>query len=121
MHSGATSASDAIGPRLADADRPSLLAILPCYNEAASIDALLQEIGRELPGADVIVVNDGSADATSGIARQRTRVLDLPINLGIGGAVQTGIIYAHRNGYAMCVQIDGDGQHPPAEVHRLIR
>jgi glycosyltransferase involved in cell wall biosynthesis len=103
-----------------------LLIIIPCYNEAASIGALLTEIkGTPLPeqfSADIAVVNDSSKDNTAEIALSHgVFVLDLPVNLGIGGAVQTGLLYAHEHEYDLAVQMDGDGQHPPGELHKLLQ
>ena len=99
--------------------------IIPAFNEALSIESVVSEIRyvarhRQLD-LDIVVINDCSSDATSSVASQlECTVLDLPINLGIGGAVQTGIFYAFQNGYDFAVQIDGDGQHPPEELFRLI-
>lgn len=98
----------------------SLLVVIPCRNEAAGIESLLVEIAAELPEASVVVIDDGSMDDTADLAASRARVVRLPLNLGIGGAVQTGIRVAAREGFAFCVQVDGDGQHPPSEVRRLL-
>lgn len=98
-----------------------LLIILPAYNEAESLRQLLPELRRELPQADVLVVSDGSSDATVTVARESgARVLDLPVNLGVGGAVQAGFAYAFAGGYAFAVRVDADGQHPPGEVVKLL-
>ncbi|WP_438446662.1 glycosyltransferase family 2 protein [Gorillibacterium sp. sgz5001074] len=98
------------------------LAIIPAYNEAESIAQVLFSIKRHQPEMDIVVVNDGSSDATGAVARRtgQARVIDLPVNLGIGGAVQTGYLYAERHGYDIAVQIDGDGQHDPAELYRIL-
>ena len=101
-----------------------LLLVIPAYNEQEALGGLLAEI-RALPslGVDVepLVVDDGSADQTAVVAqREGARVLRLCRNLGIGGAVQSGLRLAHREGYDFAVQIDGDGQHPPGELKRLI-
>lgn len=100
------------------------LVIIPAWNEAGSIEGVIAELRRSAPGFDFIVVNDGSTDDTAGKCRSLgATVLDLPVNLGIGGAVQTGYLYAFRNGYDTATQIDGDGQHPadalPAMLGRL--
>lgn len=100
---------------------PRVLLIIPCYNEAGSIAALLREIANSGLGYDTVVIDDGSSDNTSEIARPLSPTVRLVRNLGIGGAVQTGIKYAHRHGYDFCVQIDGDGQHPPQEVAKLLQ
>ena len=90
------------------------LAIVPAYNEAANIGRVLQELRREAPGWDVCVVDDGSTDGTWSIAREHgAMVLSLPFNLGIGGAVQTGYLFARQHGYEVAAQIDADGQHDP--------
>jgi glycosyltransferase involved in cell wall biosynthesis len=99
-----------------------LLIVVPCYNEASSLPSLMDELSRALQGDchDVLVVDDGSSDKTSEVALQYGRCISLPINLGIGGAVQTGLKYAFRHGYQGCIQLDGDGQHPPGEMRKLI-
>lgn len=97
-----------------------VLLILPCYNEAGSIGTLLTEIASLGLGYDTVVIDDGSSDDTHTIASNLSPCVRLLENLGIGGAVQTGIRYAQRNGYDFCVQIDGDGQHPPGQVARLL-
>ena len=102
-----------------------LLIIIPCYNEEASLPIVLSELeALKLPDnyeMKVIVVNDCSADNTLQIAQDHnTTVLDLPMNLGIGGAVQTGFKYAVDNGFVLAIQLDGDGQHPPAEIIKLL-
>lgn len=96
--------------------------IIPAFNEEESIGPLLAEIYRYVPGLDVVVVNDGSADRTADVADEHgARVLDLPCNLGVGGAVQAGFRYAYENGYKYAVRCDGDGQHPPQEIPRLLK
>lgn len=99
---------------------PRFLVIMPCFNESASIVNLLLELKRELPDADLLVIDDGSSDNTAALAAPHAKVIRLVVNLGIGGAVQTGIKYAYAHGYDYCAQVDGDGQHPPAEVKRLL-
>ncbi|MBO9555493.1 MAG: glycosyltransferase family 2 protein [Cellulomonas sp.] len=100
---------------------PRLLIIVPAWNEQATVGAIVREINGVLPDADVVVVNDGSTDRTSELARQAgARVLDLPINLGVGGAMRAGYVMAHRQGYDYTVQLDADGQHDPAEVRMLL-
>lgn len=100
---------------------PRILIIIPCYNEQGAIAALLAEISGCQQGYETIVIDDGSRDATYQIARQFSPAVKLLRNLGIGGAVQTGIKYAQSNGFDFCVQIDGDGQHPPSEVSKLLQ
>ncbi|MGX4588179.1 glycosyltransferase family 2 protein [Paenibacillus chitinolyticus] len=100
----------------------SMLIIVPAYNEAGQIVQVINNIRTHVPHADIVVVNDGSKDDTLERARQTgVAVLNLPYNLGIGGAVQTGYRYALSGGYDMAVQIDGDGQHDPAELYKLMQ
>ena len=96
------------------------LVIVPAYNESGSIAAVVNGLHDHLPGADVLVIDDGSVDRTHEHVPPCASVIRLPFNLGIGGAMQTGYRYAQRYGYDVTVQVDGDGQHPPAEVGRLI-
>lgn len=102
-----------------------LLVIIPAYNEQAALGGLLAEM-RALPptegvSIETVVVDDGSADRTAEIAQQNgARVLRLCRNLGIGGAVQSGLRLAYRERFDAAVQIDGDGQHPPSELPRLL-
>jgi glycosyltransferase involved in cell wall biosynthesis len=96
------------------------LAIVPAYNEEATIAAVIDSLRANVPDYDVVVVDDGSTDATADAAeRAGAQVLRLPFNLGIGGAVQSGFKYALDGGYDFCVQVDGDGQHDPVHVARL--
>ena len=97
------------------------VAVVPAYNEAASIAAVIAEIREADPGFDIVVVDDGSTDRTAQIATEAgAHVVRLPYNLGIGGAVQTGFQYARNHGFQIAVQIDGDGQHDPKEVSKLL-
>lgn len=103
-----------------------IAAIVPAYNEEKAITAVVDDINavaREHQfNIDVIVVNDCSKDTTSEIISKLNCIaLDLPINLGIGGAVQTGFKYAFENNYDYAIQIDGDGQHPANEIPKLIK
>jgi len=96
-----------------------VLVIVPAFNEAASVSSVLNEL-VELD-FDVLLVSDGSEDRTAQIARETgVVVLELPINLGVGGALRAGFRYASRNGYKAVVQVDGDGQHPASEINNLI-
>ena len=98
------------------------LIIIPAYNEAESIEKVVDNIVQNYPQYDYVIVNDGSTDATGEICRKnRYQVLNLPINMGIGGAVQTGYRYARDNDYDMAVQIDGDGQHDISFLEGMIR
>ena len=88
------------------------LVIIPAYNEQESILDTVKDIRENAPGFDYVVINDCSKDATLDLCeRHGIPVLDLPVNLGIGGAVQTGYLYALKNRYDVVVQLDGDGQH----------
>lgn len=99
-----------------------ILIIIPVFNEEEAIGPLLDELQQALPGANVLVINDGSADWTARVVGGRgVAILDLPCNLGVGGAVQAGFQYAYEKGYRCVIRIDGDGQHPPAEIPKLIK
>lgn len=90
------------------------LAIIPAFNEEHNLTAVLASLRRDAPSWDLCVVDDGSTDATAAVARREgALVLRLPQNLGIGGAVQTGYLWAREHGYDVAAQIDGDGQHDP--------
>lgn len=103
-------------------DSPRVLVIVPAHNEAGSIERVLDDLATHAPQADVVVVDDASTDATAEAARARgARVLHLAANLGVGGAVQTGYLYAHRHGYDVAVQFDGDGQHRANRIEDLVR
>jgi glycosyltransferase involved in cell wall biosynthesis len=98
-----------------------ILIIVPAYNEEESLPGVIHDLRAETPEADVLVVNDGSRDRTLRVARDGgVKVLDLPFNLGIGGAVQAGFLYARQNDYDVAVQFDGDGQHVAGEIKKLI-
>lgn len=95
--------------------------IVPAYNEARSLPALLPAIREALPGVDVCVVDDGSSDGSAAVASGLGAiVLRHAVNLGIGGAVQAGYLWARDHGYDAAVQIDGDGQHDPRFVQPLL-
>ena len=94
--------------------RGEVCIVIPCHNEAACIRGVLDSLRRSQPEASLVVVNDCSTDATGEVLAGESgiTVLTLPVNLGIGGAVQTGLMYAARNGFRYAVKFDGDGQHP---------
>jgi|LSQX01.1.fsa_nt_gb glycosyltransferase involved in cell wall biosynthesis len=103
-------------------DEEDFALIIPAYNEEESIGILISEIRSIYPDIEIIVISDGSTDNTAKIAYESgVTVLDLPCNLGVGGAVQTGMRYAVELGYETVVRIDGDGQHNPGEISRLLR
>lgn len=88
------------------------LIIIPAYNESESIQKTIEDIQSKETGFDYVVINDCSTDNTLDILKENSfNYISLPVNLGIGGAVQTGFIYAAKNGYDYAVQVDGDGQH----------
>ncbi|HET8528150.1 MAG TPA: glycosyltransferase family 2 protein [Gaiellaceae bacterium] len=100
---------------------PRRVAIVPAYNEERSIGRVVDELHALDAGFDVVVVDDGSWDATAEVARAHgAKVLRLPFNLGIGGAVQTGFRYAFEQGYALAVRLDGDGQHDPGQLDAIL-
>jgi glycosyltransferase involved in cell wall biosynthesis len=97
------------------------LVMMPAYNEAETVGAIVDEVRAAVPEATVLVINDGSTDATAARAAEAGAVvLNLPINLGIGGAVQAGYRYAAEEGYGAVVRLDADGQHPATEVSKLL-
>ncbi len=97
------------------------VAIVPALNEETTIAAVIDEVRGFDPGLDVVVVDDGSADRTAEVAAAKgAHVVRLPFNLGIGGAVQTGFRFAAGHGYDLAVRVDGDGQHDPGELGRII-
>lgn len=96
------------------------LVIIPAYNESASIKKTVEEIEKKANEFDYIIINDCSTDDTRKICEKNNfNVINLPINLGIGGAVQTGYRYAYEQGYDIAVQVDGDGQHDPAFLNKM--
>lgn len=97
------------------------LAIVPAWNEAECLERVVASLRRDAPGFDFVVVNDGSTDGTAELCRRNGwPVLDLPVNLGIGGAVQTGYRYALRAGFDTATQFDGDGQHDAAALPAMV-
>jgi glycosyltransferase involved in cell wall biosynthesis len=98
------------------------LVFIPAWNEESSIVGVIEGVREALPEADVLVVDDGSTDATAERARGAgSRVASLPFNQGVGAAQQTGYMYALRGGYEICAHLDGDGQHLPSELARLVK
>lgn len=100
-----------------------VLIIVPAFNEAWIIESLVKDVKAKYPDCDVLVVNDASEDDTGFIAESTglCNVLNFPANLGIGGAVQAGFKYAKRHNYKFAVQLDGDGQHLPEFIPRILR
>jgi hypothetical protein len=101
---------------------PDTLIIIPAYNEGPRVAVLVSKVRSYSPGLDIVVVDDGSSDNTASEARSAgAAVLQLPFNLGYGGALQTGFRYALETGYRYAVQMDADGQHDPAYLEDLLR
>jgi len=97
------------------------IALVPAFNEQQNVGRVIEEIRAFDPGLDIVVIDDGSVDGTAAAAREHgATVLCLPFNLGIGGAVQTGFRYAFEHDYELAVRVDGDGQHDPAQLDRVI-
>jgi len=103
------------------AGRGKVLVVIPAYNEADAIAGVVASVTQAVPFADILVVDDGSRDATSAVARAAgASVATLPFNLGVGGAMRTGFRHAQREGYSAVVQVDGDGQHDPTFIPHLL-
>lgn len=104
-----------------DRKNARVLIIIPAYNESENIEQVIAHLIEQTPQYDYLVVNDGSTDDTLNICeKRRYQYLNLPINLGIGGAVQAGYIYARKNHYDIAVQMDGDGQHDIAYLEEML-
>jgi hypothetical protein len=102
--------------------RCKIIAIIPAFNEEKSISIVVNKLLSLYPYIDILVINDGSTDKTSCHAEKAgANVITLPYNLGIGGAVQTGYLYARNHDYDIAIQIDADGQHKPDELYKLVQ
>ena len=98
-----------------------LLIVIPAYNEEGNIVHVVNELVAHYPQYDYVVVNDGSRDHTAALCRQNSfRLIDLPVNLGLAGAFQTGLRYAAENGYDCALQFDADGQHKPEYIQPML-
>lgn len=128
-----TAAGTQTPPARSRSDPPRVLVIVPAYNEQASLAGVIAELLALPPHIDIAVIDDGSTDHTRPVALEaagaagvngadsaRCRVISLPFNLGIGGAMQAGYRYAHAQGYDVAVQVDADGQHPADRVVDLV-
>ncbi len=102
-------------------NKSKILIIIPAYNEEKNIESVVNNIIENYPQYDYVIVNDGSKDGTEKIClKKRYNVLNLAVNLGIGGAVQAGYLYAVKEDYDIAIQIDGDGQHNVSDVEKVI-
>jgi glycosyltransferase involved in cell wall biosynthesis len=106
-------------------DSPKILVIIPAFNEQASIEKTIKDVlihKQQYPNLHICVINDGSVDETASIVkRMGVTLIDLPFNLGIGGAVQTGYKYGALHNYDLAIQFDADGQHKGEELHKIIQ
>lgn len=106
---------------MSSSSRIKTLVIIPAYNEAENIVNVINTLQHNVPNVDYIIINDCSKDNTEEICKEKKyNYLSLPCNLGIGGAVQTGYQYAAKHGYDIAIQLDGDGQHDPKYIEKLI-
>lgn len=113
-----TVAPPGVDPRLQALRR---VAIVPALNEERSVARVIAELRAFDPGLEIVVVSDGSTDRTAEVAEEHgAHALRLPFNLGIGGAVQTGFRYAYEHGFDVAVRVDGDGQHDPSQLDRVL-
>ena len=99
----------------------SLLVVVPAFNEEKSISTVIQDVRTHIPSATILVVDDGSQDSTAEVAKSmQVNVVSLPFNVGVGGALRTGFLYAHRNSFSQVLQVDADGQHKASEAKSLL-
>ena len=98
------------------------LVIIPCYNEEENLDRVVERLHAAAPDVDYLIVNDCSTDGSAALCRARGyNYISLSVNLGIGGGVQSGYLYAREHGYDVTVQMDGDGQHDPAYLMEIVQ
>ena len=98
-----------------------LLLIIPAYNEGENIERVVDNLIENYPQYDYVIVNDGSKDNTLEICKKRGyNYINMPINVGLTGGVQTGMMYAYDHGYKYALQFDGDGQHDPATISSML-
>lgn len=99
-----------------------VIAVVPAYNERDNIVSTIEDLQTNAPGVDYVIVNDGSKDDTLNICREHGyNVVDLPVNLGLAGAFQTGMRYAHEHDYDYAIQFDADGQHSAAYIEEMVK
>ena len=116
-----TAEASAAAPTLSALRELRRVAIVPAFNEEHTVPTVIDEIRAFDAGLEVVVIDDGSSDRTAEVAAAKgAHVLRLPFNLGIGGAVQTGFRYAYENGFDLAVRVDGDGQHDPAQLGKVV-
>ena len=98
-----------------------VLAVIPAYNEEENIVSTIEDLRKNAPDIDYVIVNDGSKDGTAAICRERGyHLISLPVNLGLAGAFQTGMKYAYAHGYDYAIQFDADGQHSAAYIDDMV-
>lgn len=98
-----------------------LLIVIPAYNEEQNISRVVANLEANYPQFDYVVINDGSRDGTAALCREKGyHMIDLPVNLGLAGAFQTGLKYAYEHGYNYAIQFDGDGQHQPQYIQAML-
>lgn len=98
-----------------------LLIVIPAYNEEQNISRVVANLEANYPQFDYVVINDGSRDGTAALCREKGyHLIDLPVNLGLAGAFQTGLKYAYEHGYSYAIQFDGDGQHQPQYIQAML-
>ena len=98
-----------------------LLILIPAYNEEGAVGGVVNEVHESMPGVPVLVIDDCSSDATAHVARSAgARILSLPHHLGLGGAVQAGYKLAFELGYDYVIRVDGDGQHDPCDIPKIL-
>lgn len=99
----------------------NLLIVIPAYNEEENIERVVENLKQNYGQFDYVVINDGSKDHTAQLCRERGyHMVDLPVNLGLAGAFQTGMKYAYEHGYEYAIQFDGDGQHKPEYIQSML-
>ncbi len=99
-----------------------VLIVIPAYNEEANIARVVDDLIEHYPQYDYVVINDGSKDNTARICSENGyNMIDLPVNIGLAGGVQTGMMYAYERGYDYALQFDGDGQHQPAYIAEMVQ
>ena len=111
-----TRGHDTVHPPMAE-----LMVFIPAWNEEQNLPDVLSELSRELPDADLVVIDDGSTDGTAHVAASRgAHVVSFGVNRGLKAAIAEGYAHAEREGYGFCGRVDGDGQHPAEELARLL-